>query len=137
MTDILSVEGWLAVGVVVSAAVADVIRRKVPDWLLVGWLLVGVVGWAYDRVELSAGGFLAGLAIALMGGLRRGDLKAAMVLGLFMSGVGLCVSFILAFLALVSLLVLREAHVVRFRPLESPFMPFLAVPVCVMVWLGW
>jgi prepilin peptidase CpaA len=97
------VAGTLVFGLVMGAALGwDVVKRRIPNWLVSAGLILGVVlrgfdGWA----SLGAGLAGAGLALALtfplfalraMGG---GDVKLFAVAGMFLGPAG----FLLALLA--------------------------------------
>ena len=79
---------------VVTAAVADVRWRRIPRWLTVAALVMGLVvngfrGWMDFRSAAAAAvlGFATGLALFCLGAIGGGDLKLITALGA-MLGVG-------------------------------------------------
>lgn len=80
---------WVPLIVLMVAAIFDLRRREIPDWIsagLLAWAIASIVlGWSATGWLSLAGGLASGLAIGLflfwLGGFGGGDAKVLAALG--------------------------------------------------------
>jgi len=80
---------WPTLIVVVLASITDLWRRRIPNWLVLPFLVAGLVasGWLHGRTGIGQSLAGAGLAILFcgvfywLGGLGAGDLKLCAAIG--------------------------------------------------------
>ena len=131
--------------VLVAVAVTDLERLLIPNRILLGGAITGLVVVAATDpsslpvraiAALAAGGFLLGGAVWRGHGMGMGDVKLAALIGIYLGGAvipALLVAFAAGALAGVCL-VLRNGVPAREQML--PFGPFLALGGVVGLWAG-
>jgi leader peptidase (prepilin peptidase)/N-methyltransferase len=135
----------LAVVLVVATA-RDLKSRKIPNWLTAPaalWALVlGAIlhpsGLGDQAIAgLAAGGFLFIFAVVYPKGLGMGDVKLALVMGLYLSS-AVAVAMVLGLVAsaLAGVVVLAIRGVKEGRKVGLPLAPFLAVGGVVAILAG-
>jgi prepilin peptidase CpaA len=84
-----SIAWWPTVAVVLIATITDIWRRRIPNWLVLPFLIAGIVasslehGWGGARQSLlgiSLGALLMGL-LYWLGGMGMGDVKLCAAIG--------------------------------------------------------
>ena len=86
-----SIAWWSTLFVVAVATITDLRSRRIPNWLVLPYLVMGFVvsGWLYgvhgivqSLVGLGVGGFLFGI-LSWMGGMGMGDVKLSAAIGVW------------------------------------------------------
>jgi len=132
--------------VLVTATVIDLKRRKIPNWLTFPAAVLAVcLGLALhpsgllDQVlaGLAAGGFLFVFAIIYPKGLGMGDVKLALVMGLYLSG-SVAVAMVIGLVcsAIAGLFVIGKHGLAEGRKIGLPLAPFLALGGAVAILAG-
>lgn len=145
-TNVQKVLGLVLIAVLIQAAIGDIEERRIRNRLTVpasvAALVIGLVMHpsgvpAQILWGLGAGAFLMFFAIISRGGLGMGDVKLAVVMGLFLSRYVL-VALVIGLLAsgVFSLGVLAVRGVSAGRKTKIPLGPFLAFGGVVAVLLG-
>jgi leader peptidase (prepilin peptidase)/N-methyltransferase len=123
--------------ILVPAALIDFEHRIIPNKITgLGVVLALILGTALDPAGeptrliagVAAGGFLLAAALAYPGGMGMGDVKLAVVMGLFL-GKAVAAALLIALLAgvLVGLLIMARKGAKQGRKTAVPFGPFLAL----------
>jgi prepilin peptidase CpaA len=97
-----SIAWWPSLAVLVVASAIDLRTRRVPNWLVVPFLLAGLVAHTITGGLSGAGRSLAGIALAsvlfgvpcLLRGMGMGDLKLAAGVGAWIGPEQLVVAFV-------------------------------------------
>ena len=94
---------WSTLALVVSAAFIDIVSRRIPNWLVLPFLVAGVCisGWqaGWHGIEqsllgLGLGALLFGI-LAFMGGMGMGDVKLCAAIGAWIGPSQLLVALVL------------------------------------------
>lgn len=102
-----SIGWWPTLLVLAIATFTDLRNRKIPNWLVVPFLLAGVVvsawlnGWS--GVRHSLGGFLLGAGLfgvlSALGGMGMGDVKLCAAIGVWIGAKQMLVALVLTAMA--------------------------------------
>lgn len=134
-TDKMSVTPVLLIGFAVGASLFDLKYRRVPNSYVVAGLAAGLGGWFGGWSHWSMTGMAVALICCILGNLRQGDLKASTVMGGFLDPLTMGITFIIGYFAAVICLVLYDRDWIVDDVRLWPFVPFISVPACGMVWL--
>src|SRR5437868_1759821 len=80
---------WPILAVVLFAAAWDICCRRIPNWLVLPFLVAGLISTSASRGFAGAGASIGGIAVAVaavgpmcwMGGMGMGDLKLCAAIG--------------------------------------------------------
>jgi len=97
-----SIAWWPSVGVLIAASILDVCTRRIPNWLVVPFLVSGLLVRSLTEGLSGAGSSFAGLGLAcllfgvpyLLKGMGMGDLKLAAGVGAWVGPGQLFMAFI-------------------------------------------
>lgn len=102
-----SIAWWPTVVVVAIATITDLRSRRIPNWLVLPFLVVGLVmsGWVHGKhgvaqslEGLLLGGVLMGV-LAALGGMGMGDVKLCAAIGAWIGPAQLLVALVVMALA--------------------------------------
>lgn len=98
---------WPTVAVVTVATVTDLRSRRIPNWLVLPFLVIGVIvstwlhGWhglEQSFAGLALGGLLFGI-LAFMGGMGMGDVKLCAAIGAWIGPSQLLIALVITGIA--------------------------------------
>ena len=130
----MSVTVVLLTGFAVGASILDFKHRRVMNEYVLAGLAIGMGSWLMGWSHWSLAGMGVALVCCLLGNLRQGDLKVSTILGGFLDPLTMLITFVLGYFAAIVCLILYDRDWIVDDVRRWPFVPFIAVPACVMVW---